>query len=741
MPVFRTFFSTLLVLLMSITSFSAVGAEDEARPRIGLVLGGGGARGAAHIGVLKELERLQIPIDAIAGTSMGAIVGGLYASGTTADELEDIVMSLDWSEAMSDTPRHRDLSFRRKQDDVRYPVGLELGVGSKGVVIPKGLVQGQNLDLVLRQLTARVTHITDFDELPIPFRAVATDIEAGDAYVMAGGDLARSIRASMSVPGLVAPTSLDGKSLVDGGVVANLPISVIRSMDVDIIIAVEVDFPLYGPDDLDSAPAITEQILTILMRKNTQTQIATLESKDILIQPALGTFSSSNFGEAGFAVAKGLESIAIVEEKLEQLAMSDTDYERHVAARYVPQSDKGRLEFVRFEHDGRLATELLAARAGVEVGDSISPEHLADGANRLYGMDMFQQVSYKIVDDQDQVGVVYAAIGKSWGPDFLNVGISLQDDFNGSTAFNLAARLTKTGLNQHGAEWRTDAQLGTDLLLQSEFYQPFGKGLKYFVAPRFDLHQSSHNLFVDNQDIAQFRFAEAIIGVDVGAELGSFGEFRLGVYTGSGEERLKIGSQLIPDLNYDLGAVFAQIQIDTFDESRFPRTGMGVKLRWDASRTALGSDENFDKVEIDILSAWSRGDSTLNVGASYISTLDDNTQLHAFTPMGGFLNLSGFNVGQISGPHAAIGRLVYFQRLGESSTGLFEVPVYIGASAEFGNVWQDQSDMGFDSLIANGSIFAAIDTFIGAIYFAAGFAEGGEQAYYFSIGSRPWPTN
>ena len=283
--------------------------------------------------------------------------------------------------------------------------------------------------------------------------------------------------------------------------------------------------------------------------------------------------------------------------------------------------------------------------------------------------------------------------------------------------------------------------MGTDLLLQSEFYQPFGKGLRYFVAPRFDLHQNNQNVFVDNQNIAQYRIAEAEVGIDIGAELGSFGEFRLGVYTGSGEARLKIGDPLIPDNNYDLGAVFAQVQIDTFDESRFPRTGMGANFRWDASRTSLGANENFDRLEVDILSAWSRGKSTLHAGVSFSSTFDVNDQLHTFTPMGGFLNLSGLNVGQISGPHTAIGRLAYYRRLGESSAGLLEVPVYIGASAEFGNAWLDRSDLDFDSLIASGSLFAAIDTFIGAIYFAAGFAEGGEQAYYLSIGSRPRAAN
>lgn len=712
-------------------------AAEEERPRIGLVLGGGGARGIAHIGVLKELERLQIPIDAVAGTSMGAIVGGLYATGLTADELEQIVLSLDWSQALSDTPLRKYLSFRRKQDDVRYPIGLELGVRGRSIILPRGLVQGQNLDPLLRELTADVAHIENFADLPIPFRAVATNIETGDRHVMTSGDLARSIRASMSVPGLIAPTSLDGKLLVDGGVVANLPVDVMRDMGVDIIIAVDVEFPLYAPGELDTAPAITEQMLTVLMRKETLRQIEILHDDDVLIRPELGTFASSNFGDAKFPIEKGLAAVDEVEVRLADLSLSEADYARHVAARGLPVEAPRQMDFVRIEHEGQLATELLAARLGVYDGDLIDPDLLAAGASRLYGLDMFGQVGYRVVEENDQVGVVYNAVSKSWGPNFLNVGVSLQDDFDGTTAFNLAARMTRTGLNKHGGEWRTDVQLGTDLLLESEFYQPFGDNLKYFVAPRFKLHQNNLNVFLSGQDVAQLRVAEGDLGIDLGAELGTYGEFRMGVYRGSGKFRVKIGDPLIPDFEYDQGAVFAQLQIDTFDLSRFPRRGMQARLRWDGSRTALGASENFDKMQFDILSAWSRGKSTLNAGVSYSSTFDTNDQLQDFTPMGGFLRLSGLDYGQISGPHAALGRLVYYRRLGDYAGGLLEVPVYLGASAEVGNVWQDRSDIDVGSLLVNGSLFAAFDTFFGAVYVAVGFAEGGDNAFYLSIGSPP----
>ena len=249
----------------------AVDAEDDAtpRPRIGLVLGGGGARGAAHIGVLKELERLRIPVDAIAGTSMGAIVGGLYATGVNAEDLEELVSSLDWNAALSDTAAREDMSFRRKQDEREFPINFELGLRGTDLVLPKGVIQGQELDLLLRKLTLHASHITDFDNFPIPFRAIASDIVAGEAVVMDSGDLAMAIRASMSVPGVFAPARIDGRLLVDGGLIGNLPIDVMKEMGVDIIIAVDVEFPLYKSEELKSVLTISEQMLTILIRKET----------------------------------------------------------------------------------------------------------------------------------------------------------------------------------------------------------------------------------------------------------------------------------------------------------------------------------------------------------------------------------------------------------------------------------------------------------------------------------------
>jgi NTE family protein len=417
--------------------------------------------------------------------------------------------------------------------------------------------------------------------------------------------------------------------------------------------------------------------------------------------------------------------------------MDELAYAAYAAGKKSRPRSSERLAFVRISHDDRVATALLAARLGVFAGDAIDATALADGANRLYAMDMYQQVSYQLVEEDGAIGVAYTAVAKSWGPDFLNVGLSMQDDLDGSTVFNVFGRLTSTGLGSRAAEWRTDFQLGTDLLLFSELYQPLGTGLKYFVAPHIELREDNRNLFLGDQSVAQLRVADSRIGVDIGTELGFFGELRAGIYSGGGASRVKIGDPTIVDNNFDVGGAFAQLQVDTFDDSRFPRTGSKAGLKWDMSRGSLGADRNFEKLEADYLSAWSRGKSTFQLGLNYATTIGANDQVQEYFSLGGFLRLSGFERGRLSGPHAALGRLIYYRLVSDYTGGLFEVPVYLGASVGAGNVWQSRADMSFASLLASGSVFAAFDTYLGAIYIAAGIAQGGEQAFYLSIGSPP----
>jgi NTE family protein len=685
---------TALLVLATVTSYAD-------RPRIGLVLGGGGARGAAHIGVLKELERH------------------------------------DWAAAMSDTPSREHLSFRRKLDDERYPITLELGVRDKELLLPMGVVEGQRLDLVLRELTIDVSHINNYDELPIPFRAVATDVGTGMPHVMAGGDLARSIRASMSVPAIFAPAVLDGKLLVDGGIAANLPVDVMRAMDVDIIIAVDVEFPLYPVEELTSAVKISEQMLTILMRRDTLRQIDLLADNDLLIRPELGTFDSGNFAKTPETIVPGEQAALAVSERLAEISLDEEQFAQHLAQRGAPAPIDTKLAFVRVTDDSGHSSEMLESHLDIAAGDPVDTTLLANAAEDLYGLNIHEQVSYRLVEEGGQTGVEFSARSKSYGPNILKFAVSLENDFEGSTAFNVGTRLTRTGINARGAEWQTDLQLGTDPLLISEFYQPLTEGSRLFVAPRIDLRQRNLNEFSGEDAVARYRISESELGFDFGTFLGSVGEFRLGAYHGTGRAKVKVGDPALPKIDFDTGGVLTRLRFDTRDDAQFPRSGIRADLKWNLSSPDLGADERFDTVETEFEATWSHGKNSWQVGALYATTLDSQGAIQDLFTLGGFLRLSGLERGEISGPHAAMARLMFYRRVSESTGGLLEVPIYLGASAEIGNTWQTRSDISFNSAQVNGSLFAGFDTLIGPVYLAAGFGEGGRNNYYLFFGAPP----
>ncbi len=740
---FSTRLPQLMLVALALGATPAIAQEDDSassaaeRLRVGVVLGGGAARGAAHIGVLKVLEENRIPIDAIAGTSMGAVVGGLYASGMSAGELETLAGSLDWGAALNDQSSREFLSFRRKQDDSEFPVDLELGLRGTKLVLPQGVIQGQKLDLLLRELTLHVSHIDDFDQLPVPFRAVASDIEQGVSYVMQRGDIANAIRASMSVPAVFSPVEIDGRLLVDGGITGNLPVDVMQQMGVDVIIAVDVEFPLYGRDELNSALAISEQMLTILIRKETLRQIESLGDRDVLIRPDLGLFESSNFDQIEETIGPGEAAAREQLHKLSALAVSKADYARYHARRTVRPATAKKLAFVRVAHDDKLASAVLESRLSVAAGDPIDTGALARNAERLYGLQLYEKVGYTLVEEAGGTGVEYRATTKSWGPNFLKFGLALEEDFEGSTAFNIDTRLTRAGLNRLGAEWRTDLRLGTDPRLFTEFYQPLSFDSRWFVAPRLQVGQSNLGAFSRDETVARLRVTEAETGFDFGRELGTVGELRVGVFRGLGEARVKVGDPLLPNDDFETGGAFASLRYDTLDNARFPRSGTLADLRWTLSRPGLGADSDFDTIAGEIARTWSRGKSSLQLGLSYATTLESDGAIQDFFPLGGFLRLSGLERGELNGPHAALAKLVYYRRVGDTTGGILDTPIYVGVSAEAGNVWQARSDISFDAMMFNGSLFAGIDTFIGPIYLAAGLAEKGRTNFYLFIGTPP----
>jgi NTE family protein len=751
------------------------------RPRICLVLSGGGARGMAHVGVLKVLEELQIPIDCIAGTSMGAVVGGLYASGMSAREIESTIESLDWQEAFRDAPPRQELAFRRKQDDRNFLVRLPIGLKHYHLLLPKGFIQGQKLQETLRQLTLPFDNATDFDRLPTPFRAVATDLVSGDAILLDKGDLAIAMRASISAPGVFAPVEYEGRVLVDGGLAENLPIDVARAMHPDVLIVSDVSFPLQDRAHLDSAISITNQMFNILVHKDADRQLKTLSAQDVLIEPSLGTTTSTDFTQGPATIVQGERAARSAADKLAALGVDAGAYRDYLARRAAREPGLPPLQFVRVDPQSKRYEKTILAEMQPLVGKPLDPKRVAERITELYGLGNFESLDYSLERrspgdvaaaaargaanvapdrpgaaaqgvpasraapadenddsaDTDETGLEIHARRKSWGPTYVRFGLNLDDDFQGNSHYNAAARILMTEINDLGAEWLTDLQIGYDPKVVSEFYQPLDALRNWFVAPSARIEARDLPIYVNNEEVADFRDREVEGDFDVGRNLGNWGEIRVGLHRTNGLTTDRFGDPTLVENQYNDGELFVKFSFDRLDNVHFPREGSTFTMQWDADRTNLGSDFVRDRVSADYLLATSRGRNTLLWWTSAGTTLDGNvnrTALPEFYSLGGFFNLSGIAPTSLIGPNYAITRAIYFRKISRGGEGFFDVPIYAGMSLEAGNTWNERGDIGFGSARKDGSVFLAFDTLLGPLYLGSGYDTRGYSAYYLFLG-------
>ena len=770
------------------TAPSASAATGEfSRPRICLVLSGGGARGIAHVGVIKALEDMHVPIDCIAGTSMGAVIGGLYASGMTAAQIDETIRSVDWQEAFRDSPPRRDLTFRRKQDDRNFLVRLPLGLKHKHLLLPKGFIQGQKLEETLRQLTLPFSNSTDFDRLPTPFRAVATDLVTGAPVLLDKGDLAIALRASMSAPGVFAPVDYQGKLLVDGGLAENLPIDVAREMHADVLIVSDVSYPLQTREALDSALSISNQMLAILVRKDADRQRATLGKQDVLIEPLLGGASSTNFSVPSSTITAGEDAAHAVGAQLDALTVDAAAYKQYMARRSAREPGLPEIKFVRVDQQSKRYEKTILAEMRPLLNRPLDLDELGKRITELYGLGLFETLDYSLVarpaanagtsangaappvaaapglmaDAAAAPGVVPApgaaapgppaadggggnaegleirARRKSWGPNYLRFGLNLEDDFQGNSQYNAAARFVLTEINDLGAEFVGDLQVGSNPKIDGEFYQPLTALPTWFVAPSARVEQRDLPIYTSNVETADFRDREAEADLDFGRNLGDWGEIRVGFHRINGATRYRFGDSDLVEQNYNEGEYFLKFSIDLLDNVHFPKDGQTFTLQWDAERNNLGSDFASDRLKADYLWAGTRGRNTLVWWTSAGATLDGDikpTFLPEFYTLGGFFNLSGLAPSSLYGPNYAITRAIYFRRVSRGGEGLFEFPAYIGMSLELGNTWQERGEISFGSARKDGAVFVAFDTFLGPVYLGSGYDTRGHSAYYLFLG-------
>ncbi len=707
------------------------------RPKICLVLSGGGARGAAHVGVLKVLEEYRVPIDCIAGTSMGSLVGAAYATGTSVAEMETINQSISVELLFKENPPRQDLGWRRKQDDYRDFIGPEIGVGKGSLTLSKGLVSGVQLETVLRQLTKAKGYYR-FDDLPIPFRGVATDLVTGKAVVFKDGELANVMRASMSVPGAVAPAEFGGMMLVDGMLTSNLPVDAARAMGADIVIAVNVGTPLLKREELNGIMGITGQMLSILTEQNVQASLASLKPTDILISPDLGDYTTGDFDNLPKISPLGEAAARKVAERLSQLSLPPAQY---AALRQRQQArvetDLRAVDEVRIAGLNSVNPATVRAAMDTAAGQPIDQKMLDADMRRIFGTGDFEHVNYSFLEEQNRRILAVDAVEKTWGLDTIRLGLGLTTDFAGDALFNLLVSYRKKWINSLGAEWRTDAQIGPTAGVITEFYQPFEADGPFFVAPHASLERRGVPVFTGEDQIGSYDLTYALAGFDLGAQLLQYGEIRLGVVAGTMKPDLSIGAAyLSPKTNsIGQGAYTFKLALDQLDSLHFPREGWRAGARVYDSNKALGADAVYTKWDADVNGVYSLGDHTLNVGLKAGGKIGSH-DLPGYDQFqwGGFLQQSGYAPGQLLGGDLLFGRVVYYHRV---RRGTLLEGMYAGVSLEVGRVDDPLVAGNPSGTLKSGSLFLAADSPLGPAYLGYGRSTDGNANFYFFIG-RPF---
>ena len=704
----------------------------SSRPRICLVLSGGGARGAAHVGVLKVLAELRVPVHCIAGTSMGAIVGASYASGMGTDEMLAEMRQITSESLFNDKPPRADQPMRIKADDSLPLASPELGLNQGKLLLPQGVVNGVALEGELRRLV-KVRDARPFDQLPIPFRAVATSLGDGQMVVFDRGLLSTAMRASMAVPGLIAPLKVNDRLLIDGGLVRNLPIDVARQMGADVIIAVNLGTPLLRPEQIQGLQGVSMQTLGILTGQNVRLSLQQLRPQDVLIEPALGDFSSADFDNLAKAVPFGEAAARQAAPRLQALALPPAEYAQ---LRERQQSGEAPalplIAAVEIAGQARVNPRLIVQSMQTQPGRRADQDTLDLDMRRIYGSGDFESVRPELRERDGAHTLVVNVTEKGWGPQYLRFGLSLASGLGQDAQFNFYGQLRSTWLNSLGAEWRSDVVLGNDVVLSSRFYQPLSASQRWFVEPRLVYAGTPLQIYSEEVLAALYREHALGAGLDLGLNFSQYGQFRLGVYRGDTQLTLSSGQLFLPkNLRADLGQLQGSVRIDQLDSLSFARSGYLLAVNALVSRTGLGASQNYDRYDAEVRAAFSQGPHTLRLALrGGGSTTSDSVPVYAMFRLGGFLNMSGFRPQQLLGTRYIYGRALYQTRL--TGLPLFE-GVYGGLAYELAQMPQAIASSN-RSFFQSSTAYVAADTPLGIAYFGLGHANQGTTALYLYLG-------
>ena len=725
--------ASCLVLAGLVLAGSAAAAQ---RPKIGLVLGGGGARGGAHLGVLEVLEEMRIPVDCVAGTSMGALVGGAYAAGVAPAEIRALVERTDWIGIFEDTAGREAVDLRHKAMDDRYFSGLEFGVSRQGLKFREGAVAGEKLKLFFNELVRSDLGDRPIEQLPLPLVIIATDIGTGERVAIRSGNLTSAMRASMSVPGLIAPVLREGRKLVDGGLTDNLPIAEAKKLcDPDVLIVVNVGSPLLKPDQVTGVVSVLGQVVNLLTEQNVGVSLKLLTPRDIYIRPDLGDFSSTAFTEQLRAAVKGREATLAAADALRPLSLSPLDFAlwqqhtRLAGAAKGPVIDRVAVDATRF-----VSPERIRGAVSQKEGQPLDTDRLARDLVREFSRGDLSSLDYSVVRERDRTILRITPVEKPWGPDYLRFGMNLTTDFRSDSTYNVRALLRRTWLNSLGGEWLVAGQIGSDQFIATEFMQPLATNQLLFVRPFASTGLRKLPLYFNGDRVAIYRVQDNRAGLELGANIGVSGQ----VHGGWVERRLGAVLDTGPDaflnLTERVGGPIAGVAFDTYDQPFFPTRGLKADVTYfDAHNVTVGGVP-YSRLEGRFGAAASRGRWT------FLGALEGGTALSGELPLadsfslGGPRRLSGFAVDQMRGQDYAFVRGEAQYRL-NFATPLYGLALIGGVMAEGGRMNKPITETSLTGWQRSLGAYLAAITPIGPVYIGVADAKNGKGRFYFSIGT------
>ena len=698
------------------------------RPTIGVALEGGGALGLAHIGVLQWFEEHHIPIDYVAGTSMGGLVGGLYASGKSPQQLRDLVKAQNWDVILGGAIPYEDLSFRRKEDKVAFPNSIVLGL-RRGLALPGGLNAGQQISLLIDRETLPYSGVKSFDDLPIPFRCVATDLVSGKQAVFKDGSLSTAMRATMAIPGLFSPVREAEHVYVDGGLVGNMPTDVVRDMGADIVIGVHLETSPAEADKIQSLFSILGRSIDVVVAGN---EIRGLANADLVVKVGLPEFSSLDYTKADAIIQKGIEAATQKSQVLEPYSLDDAAWTAYLERRKPRMIDEVPVpQFVKVEGATPVAQVNLERFLQSQVGKPINKEKLEGLLTRLTGIGRYDTAGYQIMQQDGQVGLLVTVHEKVYAPPLLQLGFEVDGAESNDVDFTLATRLTLLDVAGYRSEWRTDVIFGNTYGIESELYRPLSPASKWFVAPHASASNSNFKIYRKNDPLAEYRFYRAEIGGDIGYGFSRFSEIRFGYEVGTLNARLRLGTAEFASISGRTGATQVHYLMDRTDDPVIPRRGVKVESSFHWYDSSPGATNSFPVMDarVDYFRPITKPASLFVIsegGTTFGSTQNGYPQFF----LGGASRLSAYGTNELFGDQ------YYFFRTGYLHD-LFTLPplagkkIYAIGTFEFGKMYGFPAASRFPNDFAAGIL---AETAVGPLILGGSIGDSGHRKWFFQLG-------